>query len=94
MPDLTPHPCKGRTRAQRNAFEQIAIGNDGWHHPRVLAALVAAGLIHRYEHTENMPELPGATLTTYRYSVPLDVHMQWCAWCSENVSDEMLEGWA
>lgn len=94
MTTKAQHPCDGMTKRQREVFEQIAIDNAVGHHPHVLAALVAAELIHRYEHVENLPEMPGATLTTYRYSVPLDVHMQWCAWCSENVSDEMLEGWA
>lgn len=92
MSERIPHPCKGMTRAQRDTFEQIAIGNDGGHHPRVLKALVEAGLIYRYEEPGLVPGLPGATISIHRYAVPGPVHFDWCQWCAENVSDDMLEG--
>ena len=66
-------------RAQARAFTLIAINEDGGHSPRVLAALVAKGLITRHEER-------GGMFTVYRYSVPLAVHMEWCRWCSERLS--------
>ena len=80
-----PHPCAGLSKRAHEVFEQIAIGNDlAGHHPRVLEALVSRGL-------EEVPgPFRGTTMTINRYDVPLRVHAEWCSWCDENVTDEMI----
>ncbi|MBA4267848.1 MAG: hypothetical protein C0447_00260 [Methylobacterium sp.] len=87
------HPCAGMTKRAREIFEQIAIGNDGGHHPRVIEALCRRGLIERHG-VDVASGIPGVKLTVDRYAVPLIVHMAWCAWCGENVSDADIEGGA
>jgi hypothetical protein len=87
----TQHPCAGLTKRAREVFEQIAIGNDGAHHPQVIAKLLRAGLIE--QHDEQVPSgIRGLSMTVHRYGVPLLVHMQWCAWCDENVTQADIEG--
>lgn len=90
--DRQPHPCAGLSKRAHEVFEQIAIGNDlAGHHPRILETLVSSGLIER--RAEQMPgPFPGTTMTVNRYDVPLIVHAEWCSWCNENVTDEMLDG--
>lgn len=81
---VTRHPCHGRSNRSREVFEHIAIGNDGGHHPVTLNALVAAKSINRYWQKHGR-------LNIKRYCVPLNVHMQWCEWCDENVTDDEIE---
>jgi len=70
---------RGLPKRQSEVFEQIAIGNDGGHHPKVLQALLDKGLIERGEQ-----QLGGwPPMTVYRYWVPIPIHMEWCEWCSE-----------
>lgn len=87
-----PHPCAGLSKRPHEVFEQIAIGNDlAGHHPRILETLVSSGLIER--RAERVPgPFPGTAMTINRYDVPPPVHMAWCSWCNENVTDEMLGG--
>jgi hypothetical protein len=84
------HPCAGMSKRAREVFEQIAIGNDGFHHPKVIASLLRFGLIERHG-VETESGIRGIKMTIDRYTVPLLVHMEWCAWCGENVSDEEIE---
>lgn len=70
------------TLAQRDVLGQIAIGQDGGHHPRTLAALAEQCLIVGYETVEGHPPLH-----VVRWEVPVHIHIQWAAWCA-NQSDE------
>ena len=72
----------------REVFEQIAIGQDAGHHPATLAALERKGLIVAETATDRQGWPP---VTIKRYYVPVLLHMQWCAWCSENVGDDPVE---
>jgi hypothetical protein len=84
------HPCAGLTKRPRDVFEQIAIGNDGGHHPKALGALLGRGLIER--HGEEVASgFRGVSMTIDRYTVPLPVHLDWCLWCGENVTDADIE---
>lgn len=77
----TTHPCSGMTKVQRDAFEQIAINQPpqcGW---KSIDALLKAGVIER-----GKGDIRRDAMGTYEipnFYVPLPVHMQWCAWCSE-----------
>ena len=79
MTERTRHPAAGCTKAQRAAFERIAIGDDRGIHPETTAALVRRGLVVATED-----DLSGR-FSIRRYHVPLAIHAQWCAWCDENV---------
>ena len=71
------------TNAQSDVFEQIAVGNDndGGHNPKVLDRLEKMGLL-----TSKSQILSGfPPVTIKRYEVPIDIHMEWCQWCSEIV---------
>lgn len=78
---MTDHPCKGRTKAQREAFEMIAINQ----HPRcqqsTIDALLQAGLVERGKG-ETKRDALGTYEIPYFY-VPLPIHAQWCEWASE-----------
>ena len=85
---MVDHPCKGMTKAQIAAFEQIATGValPPAHH-KTLAALEAKGLIVRTPNKVLGRDGFGA-VSIPQYAVPINVHMQWCEWCAENVTDE------
>ena len=72
---------KKLTRAQRSAFERIAIGLDRGVHPKSAAVLLRQGLIEAEEET--LPSWP-TPVTITRYFVPLPVHMDWCRLCSND----------
>lgn len=81
------HPAiaKGCTRAQIEAFERIATGDDQSHAPATLAALERRGLIALHERG-----LPGELAVRVKVPVvPLPVHYAWCAWCAEQPDPEM-----
>ena len=82
---MTQHPAANCTERQRRVFEQIAIAQDVGHHPATLAVLERKGLITSKTENGRQGSLP---VTIKRYHVPLPLHMQWCAWCSENVDDD------
>ena len=79
---MTDHPCIGMTAAQRAAFEQIATNGYGPFHPKVIAALLARGLIVRSED-EILGRDAFGIISIPTYAVPIPFHMQWCEWCSE-----------
>ena len=81
---MTQHPCHGRSKQQIAAFERIAVGNDTYLHPATVGALVNAGLVELTWEKDGIYSFK-------RYHVPTDVHMQWCAWCDENVTDAEIE---
>lgn len=74
---MTEHPAKGCTKKQREAFELVAIGQDGFLHPRTMQALFEKGLVERIIVKQGI-------YSTFRYQVPLVIHAQWCQWCGEN----------
>ncbi len=78
---MTDHPCKDLTQAQRDAFEQIAINQPprcGW---KSIDALVKAGVVERGEDDVRKDAM--GMFRIPRFTIPLSVHMQWSAWCSE-----------
>lgn len=84
---MTDHPCKGMTPAQRRDFERIAIGQQplgGW---RVTAKLVDRGLVVKATAKRVGVDAFGPIMVP-DWFVPLAVHAQWCAWCSEQAFAE------
>ncbi len=69
----------GLSEPQREAAGLIAMGQDGFLHPRTLTALESKGIIESYD--ERLGGWP--PLTVKRWSMPIWVHIQWCAYCSE-----------
>lgn len=72
------------TERQRDALGWIAIGQDRGHHPKVLAALEAKGLI--VGHRQTLTGIPPVEVV--RWEVPVAVHMQWAEWCSQQADKE------
>lgn len=83
----TRNPCAGLTKAQRTAFEGLAIGDDSYIPSRVRDVLIAKGLIVQIGE-RSLGTILGRPVMTAVFEVPTAVHMQWCAWCAENVEDE------
>lgn len=75
-------------KRQREVLGQIAINNDGGHHPKTLKALQSKGLIVA-EQQEVRGPFRGTTMTITRWYVPIAVHMVWCTWCSEQESSDI-----
>jgi hypothetical protein len=78
---VTDHPCKGMTKVQIAAFEQIAINQlpqCGW---RSIDALLEAGVIERGKDDVRRDAM--GIYNIPNFFVPTAVHAQWCAWCSE-----------
>lgn len=78
---MTDHPCKRLTRAQREAFERVAIyqpPNCKW---ETIDALLRAGVIERGKG-ETRRDAMGVYEIPY-FFVPAPIHAQWCEWCSE-----------
>ena len=69
------------TNAQSDVFEQIAVGNDGGHNPKVLDRLEKMGLL--ISKSQILSGYPPVMIK--RYEVPIDIHIEWCQWCSEIV---------
>ena len=82
------NPIAGLTKAQRRAFEAIAINIPPRASRVTLDALVSKGVIEVHKRTVGHDCFGGIVIDDY--SVPLPVHMQWCQWCDENISDAEL----
>lgn len=83
----TEHPCKGMTKRQREAFEQIATGEAlPRAMPITLQRLQTNGLIERGPDKVLGRDALGV-ISIPQYYVPLPVHAQWCQWCSEQLTD-------
>ena len=84
----TEHPCKGRTKAQRETFERIAIGDDRRVNPKVAAKLMEYGLIEQHDQilSPALGDPVWLTMRVKRYSVPIAIHIQFCQWASEQES--------
>lgn len=83
---MIDHPCKGLTRAQRAAFEQIAINQTPQCTWPTIDALLKHGVIERGEGETRRDAM--GVYTIPHFYVPLPVQMQWCGWCSEQ-SDQI-----
>lgn len=79
---MTDHPCKGMTKAQRAAFERIAINQEPRCSAVIIDKLLAAGVIERGPPKRYRDKLGSFEVSTF--TVPVAVHHQWCCWCSEN----------
>ena len=69
------------TNTQSDVFEQIAVGNDGGHNPKVLDRLEKMGLL--ISKSQILSKCPPVMIK--RYEIPIDIHIEWCQWCSEIV---------
>ena len=74
------------SKAQYNVFEQICINNDAGHNERTLKALEKKGLIK----CKMLPLKDGGfpPVEILRSYVPLEIHQEWCQWCSDNFDDD------
>lgn len=82
---ITPKNIAALTKRQRDVLGFICINQDGGHHSATLAALERWGLIVSYD--EDRGGYP--PMTVKRYSAPIDVHMAWCEWCSEQQDEDL-----
>ena len=90
----TLHPAKAAkcTPRQIEAFEQIGAGvsHPTGFKPSIFEALLTKGLIEVCGvKTLSVDRFGPVQLPEYQQ--PIHIHMQWCKWCSENISDEELE---
>lgn len=69
------------TDQQSQVFEQIAIGNDTRHNYATIKSLLRKGFIERVGQMERTKS--GLVIEINRYQVPLPIHIEWCAWCSQ-----------
>lgn len=79
---------------QRHVLGMIAINEDTGHPPATIRALIKKGLIDSFEEEifgrGNSP-IDRIPLVVTRYYVPLPIHIIWCEWCSQNISEEDIE---
>jgi hypothetical protein len=73
----------GLTRAQRDVFEQIAIGQTPYARPETIKVLLDKELIVRIADRVVGRDRFGI-ISVPDYEVPIPVHMAWCYWCSQN----------
>lgn len=85
---MTRYFVAGLSRPQREAFEQIAIG-DGLPraNKKTLVKLLERGLIERGEDKVLGRDCFGS-ITIPQYYVPIPIHKAWCGWCSQHVEPE------
>lgn len=83
----TDHPCMGRTKAQIEAFEAIAINEQPKCSQKTLDILEKGDLIKRIGDREVGRDALGP-ITVPVYEVTLHAHMQWCEWAAEQSDDE------
>ncbi len=79
------------TKKQQDVLGYIAINQDEGHDPKTTAALEELGLIEGYEEEifgKGDSPIDRMPMVVRRFAVPLPIHMAWCFWCSENISDE------
>ncbi len=85
---MTKHPCAGMTPAQREAFEQIAIGqvpNCTW---PMIDALSKAGVIER-----GADDIRRDAMGIYHipnFYIPVPIRAQWREWCSKQPENALL----
>ena len=85
----TKHPCAGMTKVQRAAFERVAINEEPLAWGKTIDRLLERGLIQRgADRVLGRDRFGVIALPTY--FVPIPVHMQFCKWASENVTEDDL----
>lgn len=82
---MTDHPCKGLSKAAVIAFEKVAVDQEPRAARSTLAMLVRRGLLTPHQQCDRNGDFGVFTWTSY--TVPTNIHMQWCKWCHENVTD-------
>jgi hypothetical protein len=84
----TKHPAKEArcSSKQVEAFEAIATNMDPSAHHRTIKALLDKGMIECVGKKRVGRDAFGS-IDIPIYAVPRNVHLQWCRWCDENVSD-------
>lgn len=71
-------------------FEALAVGAPPPRYsPKSIAALIKRGLIEQTGERTLGHDAFGLVKVPV-YEVPIHAHMQWCAWCAENVSDKEI----
>lgn len=79
----------GMNARQQAVFDQIAVGGNPFAHRAILKGLEAKGLVVGRDVQTFGPTnhpLDRFPLTVREYAVPLGIHIQWCAWCSEQIA--------
>lgn len=74
------HPCHNMTKAQREAFEQIAINQTPQCKWPTIDALLKRGVIARGEDDVRRDAMGVYHIPSF--FVPVNIHAQWCEWCS------------
>lgn len=87
---MTDHPCKGMTKPQIEAFERIAINQPPQCEWKSIDALLRAGVIERGANDVHRDAM--GVYHIPNFYVPVPVHAQWCAWCSEQQAPPSTEG--
>lgn len=84
---MAEHPCKNMTKAQREAFERIAVNQQPdctW--PTIDAA--PGGWCYRARSERDAARCDAMGIYHIpSFFVPIAVHAQWCEWCRENVGE-------
>lgn len=70
--------------AQQRVFEQIAVNNDGGHHPATLKALERKGMIESY--LQRWSDVFPGGITRYRCVIAW--HIAWCEWCADQPDED------
>lgn len=85
---VTVQDIERLTERQRDVLGLVCINQDTGHHPATLAALERRGLI--VGRFQTLGAGTSLEVVVQRWSVPLAVHVAWCAWCSEQ--EEVADG--
>jgi hypothetical protein len=83
---MTAHPCARLGPIATGVFERIAVGQSPLASQRSIAMLLKRGLIEQVR-VRRIGRDPLGAIEIPEYEVPLPIHMQWCKWCDENVTD-------
>jgi hypothetical protein len=85
----TRNTTAGLTKAQRAAFKRIVIGMHAFAGADTLRVLLDKGLIEPAGEEIVWRDAFGLVRVPV-YGVPIAVHMQWCQWCDENITNAEL----
>ena len=80
------HPCKGMSKEAIAAFERLAVCEMPIATSATLVALEKRGVIVR--GPDLVKRDARGEYNIARWDVPIHIHAQWCAWCSENLEDD------
>lgn len=76
------------TEKERKVLGLIAINQDGGHSPVILIKLLKLGLIE--SHRDPFLTRRFGLRNVNRYRMPMPIHLNWCEWCSENITEEEM----